>query len=105
MLYEVITACPGGCVNGPLAGKNVPSALRRVRLLEYAEAAPERDKPAGDRSEPDLAGVLPDRAGEARPHEEEEIRTALRSVGKYTVKDELNCGSCGYDTCRSYNFV
>ena len=35
------------------------------------------------------------------PHpSEEEIRDALRQMGKTKPSDELNCGSCGYDTCR-----
>jgi len=29
-----------------------------------------------------------------------QIREALRGVGKNTVADELNCGGCGYDSCR-----
>jgi transcriptional regulator with PAS, ATPase and Fis domain len=35
-------------------------------------------------------------------HSDEEMTVALRQVGKYTIQDELNCGSCGYDTCRSF---
>jgi len=31
---------------------------------------------------------------------EEEIRTVLKNMGKTKPEDELNCGSCGYDTCR-----
>jgi PAS domain S-box-containing protein len=31
---------------------------------------------------------------------EEEIRTVLRRVNKYTPDDELNCGACGYGSCR-----
>lgn len=31
---------------------------------------------------------------------EKEIREILKSMGKYIKKDELNCGSCGYKTCR-----
>ncbi len=31
---------------------------------------------------------------------EEEIQQILRSLGKETMLDELNCGSCGYPTCR-----
>ncbi|MDU6115171.1 MAG: [Fe-Fe] hydrogenase large subunit C-terminal domain-containing protein [Paeniclostridium sordellii] len=29
-----------------------------------------------------------------------ELREILKSMGKYIKKDELNCGSCGYSTCR-----
>ena len=30
------------------------------------------------------------------------LRQALSSVGKYTDADELNCGACGYETCRDF---
>ena len=35
-------------------------------------------------------------------HSEEEITTALESVGKHKVTDELNCGGCGYNSCREF---
>ena len=31
---------------------------------------------------------------------EEAIEEILRQTGKFTPKDELNCGTCGYDSCR-----
>jgi len=33
---------------------------------------------------------------------EEQIREILAQTKKYTPKDELNCGACGYETCREY---
>jgi len=33
---------------------------------------------------------------------EEEIQQLLRKMGKEKVKDYLNCGACGYDTCREH---
>ena len=30
----------------------------------------------------------------------EEIKKILASIGKATPSDELNCGACGYNTCR-----
>ena len=32
---------------------------------------------------------------------EDEIKYILAQDGKYTDEDELNCGACGYDSCRS----
>jgi iron only hydrogenase large subunit-like protein/nitrogen-specific signal transduction histidine kinase len=29
----------------------------------------------------------------------DEIKDALEKMGKFTAKDHLNCGACGYDTC------
>ena len=34
------------------------------------------------------------------PPGEDEIREILKKMGKTRPEDELNCGSCGYDTCR-----
>lgn len=31
---------------------------------------------------------------------EEELRAILESDGKYSQEDELNCGACGYESCR-----
>ena len=31
---------------------------------------------------------------------EEQIKKILQSTGKYSPEDELNCGACGYSTCR-----
>mgnify|MGYP002863712452 CR=1 FL=1 len=36
----------------------------------------------------------------AEPPTETELREVLRKMGKTKPEDELNCGSCGYDTCR-----
>ena len=31
-----------------------------------------------------------------------QLQEALRTVGKYSAEDELNCGGCGYDSCRDF---
>ncbi len=98
-LFIELLACPGGCVNGPLTGTGQPTALRRMRLLEYAERSP---SPVSAEGVTDLTGTLPERPSPAAVHGDEELRGALRSVGKVSLRDELNCGSCGYDTCRAF---
>ncbi len=34
--------------------------------------------------------------------EEEQVEAVLHSMGKMSEKDHLNCGACGYDTCREH---
>jgi iron only hydrogenase large subunit-like protein len=34
--------------------------------------------------------------------EEEQVEAVLHSMGKMEEKDHLNCGACGYDTCREH---
>ena len=92
-------ACAGGCINGPGVVKGKSTALKRVRLLDYAEKTSDT---IDLQCVFDINGVLPVENSEEKEHSIEEIRNALRSVGKYTLQDELNCASCGYDTCRSF---
>ena len=40
------------------------------------------------------------KAKETVSYPEEEILAILHKTGKYTIEDELNCGACGYETCR-----
>jgi uncharacterized Fe-S cluster-containing protein len=37
-----------------------------------------------------------------RDYAEAELREALRQVGKESSDDELNCGGCGYESCREF---
>ena len=97
-LFMELLACPGGCVNGPQTTPGGPTALRRLNLLEYAMRA--RDS-LGE-SRPEMSGTLPVQLSTPVIHSDEEMAVALRQVGKNTIQDELNCGSCGYDTCRSF---
>ena len=97
-LFIELLSCPGGCVNGPQVASGGPQAIKRIDVLEYARDA--RDTLDGRR--PEMSGTLPFSGASAVAHGDDEIRAALRQVGKLSVEDELNCGSCGYDTCRSF---
>lgn len=97
-LFMELLACPGGCINGPLTTKGDPTALKRIRLLDYAKDAQDVLK----EERPAMEGTLPGEKVNVPYYTEEDIRVALRQVGKYDISDELNCGSCGYDTCRSF---
>lgn len=97
-LFMELLACSGGCINGPRASADEPTALRRINLLEYAGKRAD----TLDKVRPDMAGTLPGSRAEQVEHTDAEMRSALRMVGKLERTDELNCGSCGYDTCRSF---
>jgi len=97
-LFIELLSCPGGCINGPQTTPGEPTALRRLNLLEYAMRSDE----TLDAARPAMDGTLPVTLPEAKVHSAEEITQALRQVGKYSVQDELNCGSCGYDTCQGF---
>lgn len=97
-LFMELLACPGGCINGPLTSAGEAKALKRIRLLDYARST----KDTLDEKRPNMEGTIPVSPAKQKIHSEEEITLALRQVGKTEPKDELNCGSCGYDTCRAF---
>ena len=93
-----MSSCAGSCVGGPVMEK-----YHRMPIRDYAAVA----KYAGEK---DFSVSQPDKM-ELRKHFEfiehklqtpsdYEINEILRQMGKMKPSDELNCGSCGYNTCR-----
>ncbi|MCE5281757.1 MAG: PAS domain S-box protein [Deltaproteobacteria bacterium] len=98
-LVELL-ACKGGCVNGPRMVDEIGGvSLARQRILEFhSRRQPGLQIP---RSEwPNLERTLEDRKVPVPEFSEEQLREVLHRVNKYTPDDELNCGACGYSSCR-----
>lgn len=105
-LLEVL-ACKG-CVSGPGLQHDEPlfSRHRRVRHFVQDRLATS-DRRAWEEAMAALDGLDLSRGFMVRDARlqtpgEEEITTVLRDLGKYEPEDELNCGACGYDTCREH---
>ncbi len=93
-----MSACPGSCIGGPAMGKNRRAAVRDyVAIDRYAGL---RDfkvrQPEAQRLKKSfpLLGTGYIKPGTGA------IEEVLRQMGKTRPEQELNCGSCGYDTCR-----
>ena len=94
-----MSACVGSCIGGPVMEKyhNASPIKDYVTVADYA-------------GEDDFAVAQPaplylkkqfamiDR--KLPQPSENEIMTVLRQMGKTKPADELNCGSCGYNSCR-----
>lgn len=93
-----MSACVGSCVGGPVMEK-----YHRSKIKDYISVS----KYAGERDfeveQPESLDVkkhfLPIERGSLIPSEVE-INKVLREMGKIRPQDELNCGSCGYASCR-----
>ena len=94
-----MSACVGSCVGGPVMEKYHRSPVRSyIAVSEYA-------------GKDDFDVQQPPHADTEKHFEyierklkmptEEEITEILRQMGKTKPSDELNCGSCGYDSCRA----
>ncbi len=97
-IFFELTACAGSCVNGPKAARNTSVARRRYEIVQHAKPASHLPREASiGIARHYSAAPVPRKA-----HTELQLRDALRSVGKYSAEDELNCGGCGYDSCRDF---
>ena len=97
-LFVEVLACPGGCVNGPA----MPHGASGLATL-FATDAMAPIQPSTQRcfSHCGVSKYEPVAVKEDEPTEEA-IAAALARVGKYAKADELNCGACGYETCREF---
>ena len=101
-LFLELLACEGGCVNGPKVTRRDATIVKRHRVLRSVRpngtALPRRpllETPSSFAVAP-LANVT---------YPDSQIREALRAVGKFSTDDELNCGGCGYESCREFGIA
>jgi iron only hydrogenase large subunit-like protein len=97
-----MNSCPGGCINGPCTGASSECFLEsRDRIFNYAakctEKGPSRSMQC---SGIDLSKRFYDRSKPYNMPDETAIREILKKIGKFSKEDELNCGACGYSSCR-----
>ena len=93
-----MSACVGSCVGGPVMEKYHRSPVRDYMAVStYAGTRDfEVEQPAPAMLKKNFSYIehkLP-------MPSESEIMTVLRQMGKFKPADELNCGSCGYNSCR-----
>ncbi len=93
-----MSACPGSCIGGPVMEK-----YHRAPVKDYLAVANYAGKRDFKVEQPDSMevrkhfSVIPKKLQQPS---EAEIAEILKQMGKTKPEDELNCGSCGYDTCR-----
>ena len=91
-------ACAGGCINGPAmpAGGSTLETLLATDAIAPLQTSVGRCLTHCGVSAYPAAPVVEDSPGERA------VSAALARVGKLTKSDELNCGACGYPTCREF---
>ncbi len=92
-----MSACEGSCINGPVMDKQESGFVRDyMEVINFA-------------GKKDFAVVQPTPVALKKQFEhiehklsmpsESEIQNVLRQMGKTDKSQQLNCGSCGYNTC------
>ncbi|MBU1098846.1 MAG: 4Fe-4S binding protein [Bacteroidetes bacterium] len=97
-----------GCINGPGIESDLNYYSKREKVIEYidknihcvdknvwkSELYNSRDL--------DLTRTFKPKSQRKTEPTEEVIKDILAKTNKFNKKDELNCGACGYHTCREY---
>ena len=93
-----MSSCTGSCVGGPVMEKFHRSPIHDY--MAVARYAGEKDFQVAQPDSLELKKVFEPIERRYGMPSESEITEILRKMGKTKPEDELNCGSCGYNTCR-----
>ena len=93
-----MSACSGSCAGGPVMEKHGRSPVKDY--LEVARYAGDKDFKIDQPKVMEMRKHFEPIEHKAGMPTETEIRDILREMGKFKPSQELNCGSCGYDSCR-----
>ncbi|HPS33957.1 MAG TPA: [Fe-Fe] hydrogenase large subunit C-terminal domain-containing protein [Oscillospiraceae bacterium] len=93
-----MSSCIGSCIGGPIMEKYRNSPLRHYQAItkyagteDFDVEQPESCLLSEEHACIEVKKLCPSEA---------EINEILKKMGKLSPDDELNCGTCGYDTCR-----
>ncbi|MGB8490033.1 MAG: [Fe-Fe] hydrogenase large subunit C-terminal domain-containing protein [Bacteroidales bacterium] len=100
--------CCEGCIMGPGLSKNGKQYNRRALVSDYAHRKMESlDIESWSRAFDEYSGL--DLSVRHQPEDkhtditdETQINEVLISMGKFTPKDQLDCGACGYESCMEH---
>jgi iron only hydrogenase large subunit-like protein/uncharacterized Fe-S cluster-containing protein len=94
--------CTGGCIKGSALNKEGLSRFKvKLDMEETIPKLPVDNKKFFERGR-DISFFKPftDHSHNDPMPTEEEITQILQKIGKLKPEDELNCGACGYSSCR-----
>ena len=99
-----IRFCNGGCIGGPGKNNRLTTFSKRNLIIDQhlnknlyykTKSIYLTDIPL-----PDFSRTFSNKHERQKTPSSERLRQILQSTDKYDTKDELNCGACGYSTCR-----
>ena len=93
-----MSACVGSCIGGPVMEKYHKSPVKDY--MSVSNYAGSKDFLTEDHSYIDIRKSFELIERKAAQPTESEITDILHQMGKFKPEQELNCGTCGYDTCR-----
>lgn len=97
-----LNSCSGGCLGGACMNSKCGSYLEmRERLINYVSKSVVTDSKCMDYDDRiSMKKEYKDRSIMNKIPGDNALREILKKIGKFTIEDELDCGACGYPTCR-----
>jgi iron only hydrogenase large subunit-like protein/uncharacterized Fe-S cluster-containing protein len=94
--------CSGGCIKGPTVNDETISRFKvKLDMEETIQRDPVPKTETGPVLEAiSLKKIFLDRSPKDPVPTESQVQQILAMTGKLRPDDELNCGACGYPTCR-----
>ena len=103
-LFLELLACEGGCVNGPGAKETTTLLGKRQHIIA------DHKNRAAYCSNSTATSTWINRYDYIQPvakvyYDTDVVDETLRSIGKFAGEDELDCGGCGYQSCRAFSMA
>ncbi|MDP4177380.1 MAG: [Fe-Fe] hydrogenase large subunit C-terminal domain-containing protein [Bacillota bacterium] len=97
-----MNSCFGGCLGGACMNSDCKSqVVMREKLISYVnKSAVYSTDNTKDITRVNLLKTFKDKSKKYVLPDKKEIDDILHKTNKYTKEQELNCGACGYPTCR-----
>jgi iron only hydrogenase large subunit-like protein/uncharacterized Fe-S cluster-containing protein len=95
--------CDGGCIKGPMVNQQKVGFSRfkiKLDMEEKIKKTPVLEEEYPNNQMLPFGKKFCDRSLKEMFPTEEEIKKILKKIGKTTKEHELNCGACGYSSCR-----
>jgi uncharacterized Fe-S cluster-containing protein len=105
-MFVEMLACSGGCLGGPYGVNENDIYSKKQKLLDfYTRGQLKSNKKQENGQRPllpfvDMIRKFENRKVKLPVPDEEQIKSILIQSGKNTPQDELNCGACGFGSCR-----
>jgi len=103
--YVDVRFCNGGCIGGPGRTNRLTAFSKRNLIIEYRKKQipyVSSAKYTSGSGRVFLDRGFVDRQLQMGTPSDDAIKRILHETDKFTASDELNCGSCGYRTCREH---
>lgn len=92
--------CKGGCVGGPSFRRKELGTLRGAVKTRQAAGTTNYQEDYCINEYPDITTTFQTKRVFRLEPTKAQIEAVLRQMDKFSPEDELNCGMCGYSTCR-----